>query len=116
MALGEKDLERIGEYIESRLPQWIEKISHQSAQNWLFGADRALFERVVRIEDQLVSIERRMDERFEQFERRFEQIDKRFEQIDKRFEDMNKRFTSTQWLIGIMVTLFMALNTAIQLM
>ncbi len=43
MALGEKDLERIGEYIESRLPQWIEKISHESAQNWLFGADRTPF-------------------------------------------------------------------------
>ena len=133
MAVSDKDLEKIGEYVESKLPQWLEKISYESGQNWLFHADRALFERVVRIEDELVSIERRMDERFEQVERRFEQIDKRFEQVDKRFEqvdkrfdemrtdmnarfeDMNKRFTSTQWLIGIMITLFMALNTAVQL-
>ncbi len=102
MAIGENELERIGEYVESRLPTWLEKISHESGQRWLFGADRALFERVVRIE-------KRMDERFEQFERRFEQF-------DKRFEDMNKRFTSTQWLIGVMVTLFMALNTAIHVL
>ncbi len=127
MAIGERDLEKIGDYVESRLPQWLEKISHESGQRWLFAADRALFERVVRIEEQLVSIERRMDERFEQVDKRFEQVDKRFEEMNKRFEemrkdmnsrfeDMNKRFTSTQWLIGIMVTLFMALNTAIQLL
>ena len=120
MAIGERDLEKIGDYVESRLPQWLEKISHESGQRWLFAADRALFERVVRIEEQLVSIERRMDERFEQVDKRFEEMNKRFEEMRKdmnsRFEDMNKRFTSTQWLIGIMVTLFMALNTAIQLL
>ena len=120
MAVSDKDLEKIGEYVESKLPQWLEKISYESGQNWLFHADRVLFERVVRIENELVSLERRMDERFEQVERRFEQVDKRFEQVDKRFEelrtDMNKRFTSTQWLIGIMVTLFIAMNTAVQLL
>ena len=116
MAIGEKDLERIGEYVESKLPQWLEKISHESGRSWLFAADRALFERVVHIDEQLTGIERRMDERFEQFERRFEQVDKRFEDVNKRFEDMNKRFTSTQWLIGILVTLFMAVNTAIQML
>ena len=120
MAVGEQDLEKIGEYVESKLPQWLEKISQESGRRWLFAADRALFERVVRIEEQLAGIERRMDERFEQVEKRFEQVDKRFEEMrtdmNSRFEDMNKRFTSTQWLIGILVTLFMAVNTAIQVL
>lgn len=116
MAIGEKDLERIGEYVESRLPEWIERISRESGKNWLYGADRALFERVVHIEDELTNLGRRMDERFEHVDKRFEDMNKRFEDMNRRFEDMNKRFTSTQWLIGIMITLFMALNAAVQVM
>ena len=58
-----------------------------------------LYERVVKIEEELRHqrelikiILEQMDKRFEQIDKRFEQIDKRFEQIDKRFEQVNKRF------------------------
>ncbi|GAB6888845.1 hypothetical protein JCM13304A_23450 [Desulfothermus okinawensis JCM 13304] len=58
-----------------------------------------LFERVVKIEEELKHqremiriILEQMDKRFEQIDKRFEQIDKRFEQIDKRFEQIDKRF------------------------
>ena len=43
MSVGEKDLERIGEYVEAKLPQWLEKISHESGERWLFGIMLALF-------------------------------------------------------------------------
>lgn len=58
-----------------------------------------LWERTVRVEEELkhqreLMIEgfRRMDERFVQIEKRFEQIEKRFEQVEKRFEQVDKRF------------------------
>ena len=63
---------------------------------------------------------RQSDERHKATDKRFDDLmrnnDKRFEAIDKRFEDMNRRFTHTQWLVGILVTVFMGLSTALQLM
>ena len=62
---------------------------------------------------------RQIDKRFEQVDKRFEQVDKRFETVDKRFEeqqhymdrrfeDMNKRFNMMMWLMGILVTVSVA--------
>lgn len=58
-----------------------------------------LYERVVKIEEELKHqrelikiILEQMDKRFEQIDKRFEQVDKRFEQIDKRFQQIDKRF------------------------
>ena len=58
-----------------------------------------LYERVVKIEEELKHqrelikiILEQMDKRFEQIDKRFEQVDKRFEQIDRRFEQIEKRF------------------------
>ena len=78
-----------------------------------------------------------MDKRFEELlehskqqfaavDKRFEAVDKRFEEqrehsrqqfaaVDKRFEDMHKHFSRAEWLLGILVTMFMGLTTAIQI-
>lgn len=124
MALSPEDLEQVGTYVKSHLPQWL-------PQNVL-----DLSERITRVETELVSqhelmregfagMEKRfeqVDKRFEQVDKRFEQVDKRFEQVDKRFEDMqhnmdkrfeamdkrfeslqhnmDRRFNATQWFMG----------------
>ena len=124
MALSPEDLEQVGSYVKSHLPEWLPA----NVIN--------LSERITRVESELVSqrelmregfdnmqkrfeqVDKRfeqVDKRFEQVERRFEQVDKRFEdmqhnmdrrfeQVDKRFEDlqhnMDRRFNATQWFIG----------------
>lgn len=72
-----------------------------------------------RFEARAKEVDKRFEDnnrRFEDINKRFDDVNKRFEDMNKRFDDMNKRFTSTQWLIGILVTLFMGINTAIQLL
>ena len=65
-----------------------------------------------RFEDQLAH----SNARFEAMDKRFETADKRFEDMNSRFDDLNKRLTHAEWLLGILVTTFMALNTAIQVL
>ena len=116
MALQDADLERIGRYVQTQLPGWLE------------AADRPLptvqiVERLTRLEDAILSGQELMRSEFraqrELMEQRFTAVlreievrsaasDKRFEAVDKRFEDMNKRFDDMQanfarmqWLIGI---------------
>lgn len=125
MELGEKELEKIGKYVQNHLEEW------SKGSNILeFRTQRELdlVERMVRVEEGLKNIVEQMqkgfeymEKRFEQMEKRFEQIDKRFEQVDKRFELMDKRFedmqhymdrrfSQLQWMIGIgftVVTVFM---------
>ncbi|MEJ5347793.1 MAG: hypothetical protein WHS46_03785 [Desulfosoma sp.] len=61
-----------------------------------------------------------VDKRFEAVDKRFEAMDKRFEAlqremvarfeaVDKRFEAMDKRFSQMQWMIGLGITLIVAL-------
>jgi len=76
----------------------------------------ALYERIIRVEEELshqremlIFIQQSVDKRFEAMDKRFETMDKRFEDMqrymDKRFEDMqrymDKRFSTLQWLIGL---------------
>ena len=110
MALSPEDLEQVGTYVKSHLPEWL-------PQNVL-----DLSERITRVETELVSQRELMREGFAGMEKRFEQVDKRFEQVDKRFEDMqhnmdkrfeamdkrfeslqhnmDRRFNATQWFMG----------------
>ncbi len=56
----------------------------------------SLIERMVRVEEALLALQREMNARFEVVDKRFEAVDKRFETVDKRFEalqrEMDKRF------------------------
>jgi len=110
--MSDQQLEKIGSYVKSHLPQWLAEIAPE--QRAPAVSDPVLLERIVRVEESLShqrelmqqgfqTMDKRFAEmradtnaRFEQVDKRFEQIDKRFEQVDKRFEemrtDMNTRF------------------------
>lgn len=56
------------------------------------------------LEEVLVRIERKIDERFDAVDKRFDEVDKRFEAVDKRFEAFDKKFEAVnQKLEGIQI-------------
>ena len=107
IALRDEDIGRIGDYVKPWLRSVVEDMipRHEPA-----GVGAQLLERMVRVEEELKSQRRLMDERFgfmehrfaamdNRFEEllghtnnRFEAVDKRFEAVDKRFEAVDKRF------------------------
>ncbi|TVR02647.1 MAG: hypothetical protein EA403_08770 [Spirochaetaceae bacterium] len=120
MALQDADLERIGRYVQSQLPGWLEAsdrplpgvqvvekltrledaiLSGQELMRSELHAQREL------MEQRFTSMQKQMDERFtavlREIEVRAAASDKRFESVDKRFDDMQANFARTQWLIGI---------------
>ena len=114
--LGDRELERIGQYVRRHLKEWSREQDVELHSN----KELELMERMVRVEEGLknqAELMRQgfelMEKRFEQMEKRFEQVDKRFEQVDVRFEDMqksmDKRFSQLQWTMGIGFTLLAAL-------
>lgn len=91
MELSHETLESIGHYVRNNLGTWLREVTSDR--------DIQLYERTVRVEEELKAqrdLMRQgfefMEKRFEQMERRFEQVEKRFEQVDKRFEQVDKRF------------------------
>ena len=126
MALQDADLERIGRYVQSQLPGWLEAadrplptvqiverltrledaiLSGQELMRSEFRAQREL------MEQRFASMQKQMDERFAAVDRRFEsvqkQMDDRFTAVlreievraaasDKRFEAVDKRFDDMQ--------------------
>lgn len=104
MALEERDLEQIGEYVKHHISDWL---AEQSLGKPPVVYEVELRERMVRVEEELKHQRElmregfeRMDERFTamriDMDKRFEQVEKRFEQIDKRFEQVDRRFESVQ--------------------
>ena len=97
VVLREEDVGRIGEYVKP----WLREIVSQMAPSSEFGGISAqLFERMVRVEEELKSQREMMDERFGLMVRRFddqrEATDRRFDDqrqfLAERFEAMDKRF------------------------
>ncbi len=79
-------------------------------------SDREIVERLVRLEEKQISLEKRIDslevnmnKRIDDLRSemiaRFEAVDKRFEAVDKRFDSMEKRFDILQWMFGIFISL-----------
>jgi DNA anti-recombination protein RmuC len=135
MELGNRELEKIGEYVQKHLNEWMQAVRSPRELD--------LIERVIRVEEGLKKLHEQMDLRFDtqlqyldkrfeahqqdvntRFEvqqqyldKRFEEqlyyMDQRFQQVDKRFEanqqNMDKRFKSLQWFMGIGFTLLAAL-------
>ena len=109
MELGDRELEKIGQYVQSHLEEWGRgKVIERGPVS-----DPVLLERIVRVEEGLKSQLELMRQGFNQMEKRFEQIDKRFEDMqynmDKRFEQVDKRFSQLQWTMGIGFTILAAL-------
>ena len=66
-------------------------------------------ELLIRLDERLNQIEKRLEELRIDTNKRFEQIDKRFEQVDKRFDEQNKRFETLQQLMMAIVGAFAAI-------
>ncbi|HOO71772.1 MAG TPA: hypothetical protein PK926_08410 [Spirochaetota bacterium] len=107
MKLKEEDLEKIGKYVQQRLPEWLETIPSPMS---VYNRDIELRERVVRVEEELKNqrelmkkgfelMEKRFDDMHQEMNRRFEQVDRRLDQIDRRFESFEKRFSRITVLI-----------------
>lgn len=100
--LGDRELERIGQYVRGHLKEW----SREQDIDLRPAKEFELMERMVRVEEGLKT-------QAELMRQGFEQMEKRFEQVDKRFEDMqysiDKRFSVLQWVMGIGFTLLAAL-------
>ncbi|MGZ5027086.1 MAG: hypothetical protein ACXV9T_07895 [Methylobacter sp.] len=97
MALAQEDIEQIQLLIKKVLSETPETLN----ANVRYELD--LWERTIRVEEELkhqreliVEGFKQMEKRFEQADKRFEQIDKRFEQVDKRFEQVDKRFEQVE--------------------
>ena len=101
MALQDADLERIGRYVQSQLPGWLD-----AADRPLPGVQ--IVERLTRLEDAILSgqelmrsefraqrdlMDRRFDSMQKQMDNRFAAVDQRFESIQKQ---MDERFAAVQ--------------------
>ncbi|AFG38382.1 hypothetical protein [Spirochaeta africana] len=104
MNIGEQELQVIGEYVRAHLSEW----TLQSGAGPYAGLDRALIERIVRVEEGLKALHDQMDLRFEQVDKRFEEM---LHYMDKRFEAFDKRFVILQWVMGLGFTAIAGLMT-----
>jgi len=91
MELGNRELEKIGEYVKSHLEEWMQPIRAQHELN--------LIERAIRVEEELKNLR-------EQGNLQFKAIEKRFEAQQ---QYMDKRFKNLQWFMGIGFTLLAVL-------
>ncbi|HSA13224.1 MAG TPA: hypothetical protein P5346_00670, partial [Spirochaetota bacterium] len=67
MALREEDLDRIGRYVQERLPEWIESLPrYRPALYW----EMEMRERVVRVEEELKSQRDLMKQGFDMMDKR----------------------------------------------
>src|SRR6056297_1859870 len=98
MELGNRELEKIGEYVKNHLEEWMQPIRAQHELN--------LIERAIRVEEELKNLREQGNLQFKAIEKRFEAQQ---QYMDKRFETnqqyVDKRFKSLQWFVGIGFTL-----------
>ncbi len=103
VAIGEAELNLIGEYVQSHLTGWMEHLGVRAPQDPVTNTQ--LLERVFRVEEELKAGREVMIARFEASDRRFESIDLRIGDLiktvdecfrsaakatDDRFTDLNK--------------------------
>lgn len=96
MEIGNRELEKIGTYVQNHLAEWIHKIRSERELD--------LIERVVRVEEELKTQRETTEIGFQAMEKRFDllqqSMDRQFAAIDQRFEqtreEMNLRFEQTQ--------------------
>ena len=90
MAVTQKELSQISDYIKGQFIGWMESMPpRQIHRDYEFE----LHERMIRVEEELKTQRELMKQGFEQVDKKFEQMDKRFESMDKRFESMENHFS-----------------------
>jgi hypothetical protein len=135
MEIGERELQKIGEYVKNHLAEWMQAVRSPRELD--------LIERAIRLEEGQKNLHQNMDLRFDtqqeylekhlgtqqhymdkRFELHQQQMDRRFEaqqqQMDNRFAEqrqyMDSRFKSLQWFILIGFGLVSALIGVIDLL
>ena len=92
MAIGESELNLIGEYVQSHLTGWMERLGVRAPADPVTNSQ--LLERVLRVEEELKAGREVMIARFEASDRRFESIDLRIgdliKTVDERFNGLTK--------------------------
>ena len=104
MTFGERELAQIGRYVKAELPTWLDELGP-----WRVGGP--LYERAVRVEEELRAQRELMLATFEGTKARFDDVNLRFEDVNQRFEASDRRHTATQWMIGIGFTAVTTLMT-----
>ncbi len=142
MSLSSEDLQVLGQYVRSQLPEWIAEIRApqweadiserltrvelevRASKELMLARFEAVDERFVAMDSRFDSMQKQMDERFtamdsrffsmqKQMDERFTAVDSRFEAVNARFEAINGRFNSLQWFMGVGMTLLFAALTAV---
>ncbi len=96
MAIGESELNLIGEYVRGNLKEWLREVGPFGGQQDLVttaqfqvGMDR-LDERFVHTQERLIRVEEELKAGRDVMVARFEASDRRFESIDLRISDLIK--------------------------
>ena len=106
------DVERIiKEILEENLQSLLEAYLIEREKKY---ENISLLERVVRVEEGILRIEKRFEDLQSYMDKRFEAVEKRFEDMNKRFEDMNKRLAFISWFIPTIITIVIAVLKFIQ--
>jgi hypothetical protein len=93
VAIGESELNLIGEYVQSHLTGWMEKLGVRAPLDPVTNTQ--LLERVFRVEEELKAGRDVMIARFEASDRRFESIDLRIGDLIKTMDDRFNTLTRT---------------------
>ena len=97
--LRDEDVDRIGDYVKPWLRELVDRMVPRVETA---GADVALLERMVRVEEELRAQRQLMDERFGFMEQRFATVD--------------KRFNTLTWMIGVGFVVITSLTTVFALL
>ena len=108
VAIGEAELNRIGEYVQSHLSEWMDKLGVRPVPDPVTNTH--LLERVVRVEEELKAQREVMTVRFGAMDDRFETMT---QSMNDRFDSVNQNINVLKWFL---VTSFMVLGAAISLL
>ncbi len=93
VAIGESELNLIGEYVQSHLSGWMEQLGVRAPQDPVTNTQ--LLERVFRVEEELKAGRDVMIARFEASDKRFESIDLRIGDLIRTMDDRFNSLTKT---------------------
>ncbi len=126
VAIGESELNRIGEYVQSHLTGWMEQLGLRPRPDPVTNTQ--LLERVVRVEEELKAgreimitkfdaSDARIGELIRTTDNRFAAMDDRFnaqaKTMDDRFNDLRQSIGTVKWFI---VTSFVVIGSVISLL
>ena len=93
VAIGESELNLIGEYVQSHLPAWMERLGVRAQPDPVTNTQ--LLERVICVEEELKAQREVMITKFEASDRHFESIDLRIGDLIKTTDDRFNNLTKT---------------------